>query len=165
MINSPLVSINDNLIQSNKSISIEDANLNKKWTKDEKREWIISLFFGAMMLYAVRTVMSLCVLEIAKENNYDRTQMATLLSSFFYGYPLTQVPGGYFSDRIGGDVMISITAVFWGVLTFLLPFATYLTDDSSKTLYIIVILRCITGSLQGLYIIYHFQIHKKIVNF
>lgn len=146
---SPLISVNDNLIQISKSSSMEDANLNKKWSKDEKRIWIISLFFGAMMLYAVRTVMSLCVLEISKENKYDKTKMATLLSSFFYGYPLTQIPGGYFSDKIGGDIMIAVTAVCWGVLTFLLPFATYLTSDSNSILLIIVVLRCITGGFQG----------------
>ena len=77
--------------------------------------------------------------EISKENKYDKTKMATLLSSFFYGYPLTQIPGGYFSDKIGGDIMIAVTAVFWGVLTFLLPFATYLTSDSNTILLIIVV--------------------------
>ena len=151
MSSSPTISLNENLLQINKSVSsIDDVNLNKKWGKDEKKTWIVSLFFGAMMLYAVRTVMSLCVLEISKENNYDKTKMATLLSSFFYGYPLTQVPGGYFSDRIGGDIMISVTAVCWGVLTFFLPLITYLTNDSNTILAIIVVLRCITGGLQGL---------------
>ena len=146
----PIISINESLLQIAKSPSTEDANLNKKWAKDEKRIWIVSLFFGAMMLYAVRTVMSLCVLEISKENNYDKTKMATLLSSFFYGYPITQIPGGYFSDKIGGDIMISVTAVCWGLLTFLLPFATYMTTDTNKILIIIVALRCLTGGLQGL---------------
>lgn len=37
--------------------------------------WIISLFLGAMMLFSVRTVMSVCALEISKEFNYDKNQM------------------------------------------------------------------------------------------
>ena len=37
------------------------------------------LFMGAMMLFSVRTVMSVCALEISKEFNYDKTQMVSLV--------------------------------------------------------------------------------------
>jgi MFS transporter, ACS family, solute carrier family 17 (sodium-dependent inorganic phosphate cotransporter), member 9 len=117
-----------------------------------------------MMLYAVRTIMSLCVLEIAKEFNYDKTQMATLLSCFFYGYPLTQVPGGYLSDKLGGDIMISYTAICWSILTILLPFVVALFDNNTTILLVITILRCLTGGFQG----FHYPgtsslVSKKII--
>jgi hypothetical protein len=48
-----------------------------KLQSEEKKTWIITLFFGAMMLFAVRTVMSVCALEISKEFNYDKTQMVS----------------------------------------------------------------------------------------
>jgi ACS family sodium-dependent inorganic phosphate cotransporter-like MFS transporter 9 len=117
-----------------------------------------------MMLFSVRTVMSVCALEISKEFNYDKTQMATLLSSFFYGYPVTQIPGGYFSDKIGGDIIINYTSMVWGGLTFLLPYATILSDDKYYVLAYITLIRCLTGGFQG----FHYPgtsslVSKKII--
>lgn len=117
--------------------------------REEKKTWIFTLFFGAMMLFSVRTVMSVCALEISKEFNYDKTQMATLLSSFFYGYPLTQIPGGFMSDKIGGDIMIYYAAIFWGILTFLLPYVSVLSENKYVVLSYITLFRCLTGGFQG----------------
>ena len=116
---------------------------------EEKRTWVVTLFFGAMMLFSVRTIMSVCALEISKEFNYDKTQMATLLSSFFYGYPVTQIPGGYLSDRLGGDLIIFYASLFWSSLTFLLPYVTLLSDDKYIILFYITMFRCVTGGFQG----------------
>ena len=116
---------------------------------EEKRTWIVTLFFGAMCLFSVRTVMSVCALEISKEFNYDKTQMARLLSSFFYGYPITQVPGGYLSDKIGGDLMIYYTAIVWGLLTFFLPYVGLFSSDKYYVLALITFLRMLTGGFQG----------------
>jgi ACS family sodium-dependent inorganic phosphate cotransporter-like MFS transporter 9 len=125
---------------------------------EEKRVWIVTLFFGAMMLFSVRTVMSVCALEISKEFNYDKTQMATLLSSFFYGYPLTQILGGYISDRIGGDLVIFYAGIFWGITTFLLPYVSILSDNKYYILAYITIFRCVTGGFQGILLCKIFQI-------
>jgi MFS transporter, ACS family, solute carrier family 17 (sodium-dependent inorganic phosphate cotransporter), member 9 len=100
--------------------------------REDKKQWIGTLFFGSMMLFAVRTVMSVCALEISKEFNYDKTQMATLLSCFFYGYPLTQIPAGFLSDRIGGDIIIFYASIVWGSL-----------------LGYITLMRSVTGAFQG----------------
>lgn len=127
----------------------DDVGINRKWIKEEKRTWVLTLFFGAMMLFSVRTVMSVCALEISKEFNYDKKHMATLLSSFFYGYPLTQILSGYLSDRIGGDVIIFYAATIWGVLTFLMPYVSVLTDNKYIILSYITLFRTITGAFQG----------------
>lgn len=124
----------------------------------------MTLFFGAMCLFSVRTIMSVCALEISKEYNYDKTQMATLLSSFFYGYPVTQVPAGLLSDKIGGDLIIFYAAIVWSFLTFFLPYVTILSTDKHSVLFLITILRCLTGGFQG----FHYPgtsslVSKKIV--
>jgi sugar phosphate permease len=117
--------------------------------REDKKQWIGTLFFGSMMLFAVRTVMSVCALEISKEFNYDKTQMATLLSCFFYGYPLTQIPAGFLSDRIGGDIIIFYASIVWGSLTILLPYVTYISDSKYYILGYITLMRSVTGAFQG----------------
>jgi ACS family sodium-dependent inorganic phosphate cotransporter-like MFS transporter 9 len=102
-----------------------------------------------MMLFAVRTVMSVCALEISKEFNYDKKHMATLLSSFFYGYPLTQIVSGYLSDRIGGDKIIFYAGTIWGILTFLMPYVSLVSNSKYLVLSYITIFRTITGAFQG----------------
>lgn len=140
--------IEEKLIQPSFSLS-DEIGLNKKWNKEEKKTWVLTLFFGAMMLFSVRTVMSVCALEISKEFNYDKKHMATLLSSFFYGYPLTQILSGFLSDRIGGDVIIFYASVVWGVLTFLMPYVSILSDNKYIILSYITLFRTITGAFQG----------------
>ncbi len=71
------------------------------------------------------------------------------MSSFFYGYPLTQIPGGYFSDKIGGDVMIYYAALFWGTTTFLLPYVSILSENKYYILAYITIFRGLTGAFSG----------------
>ncbi|CAF0804037.1 unnamed protein product [Brachionus calyciflorus] len=148
----PLISTEETIIQ------------NKKWNKEEKKLWTITLFFGAMCLFSVRTIMSVCALEISKEFNYDKNQMATLLSSFFYGYPVTQVPGGLISDKIGGDIVIFYAAIIWSFMTFFLPYVTILSSDKYTILSLITFFRCLTGGFQG----FHYPgtsslVSKKII--
>jgi len=93
--------------------------------------------------------MSVCALEISKEFNYDKKHMATLLSSFFYGYPLTQIISGYLSDRLGGDIIIFYAGCIWGVLTLLMPYVSILSDNKYIVLSFITIFRTLTGAFQG----------------
>lgn len=72
-----------------------------------------------------------------------------MLSSFFYGYPVTQIPGGYLSDRVGGDLMIYYAGIFWASTTFVLPYVTFLSDDKYYILFYIALFRCLTGAFQG----------------
>lgn len=71
------------------------------------------------------------------------------MSSFFYGYPVTQIPGGYLSDRIGGDIMIYYAGIFWASATLLLPYVGILSDNKYYILSYITLFRCLTGGFQG----------------
>jgi ACS family sodium-dependent inorganic phosphate cotransporter-like MFS transporter 9 len=72
-----------------------------------------------------------------------------LLSSFFYGYPLTQILSGFLSDKIGGDLIIYYSCIIWGTLTFLTPYVTVLSDNKYQVLAYIAVFRCVTGAFQG----------------
>lgn len=46
-----------------------------------------------------------------------------VLGSFFYGYILTQIPGGLLAQRIGGRWVFGVGVVMTAVLTILTPLA------------------------------------------
>ena len=73
----------------------------------------------------------------------------TVLSAFFWGYAMTQVLGGYVSDRIGGATVLLTAAVGWAVVTFWTPRLVYLFPDKSTSLAFIVLSRVLVGALQG----------------
>ena len=58
---------------------------------NEKRVWFITLITGTCMLYSTRTTMPLLVPAVAAEMKWSKTDSGTVLSSFFWGYTLTQV--------------------------------------------------------------------------
>lgn len=50
------------------------------------------------MLYSTRTTMPLLVPAVAAEMKWSKTDSGTVLSSFFWGYTLTQVSGKDISE-------------------------------------------------------------------
>ena len=69
------------------------------WSHKEKYVWFFTLLFGTTAVYACRTTMPLVAPACAKSLNWSKTEVGTVLSSFFWGYTLTQILGGYLSDR------------------------------------------------------------------
>lgn len=50
------------------------------------------------------------------------------MAAFFYGYIITQIPGGMLAQRFGGKFLL-LFGVFWtSVLTLLTPVFTYVGD-------------------------------------
>jgi ACS family sodium-dependent inorganic phosphate cotransporter-like MFS transporter 9 len=115
----------------------------------EKRKWLCTLFIGTSALYASRTSVPLLVPAIALERNWSKTNSGTVLSSFFWGYTLTQVIGGYVSDRIGGHKVILTAAVGWSLFTFWMPDIIRLFSAQETSVNFIVIMRILHGAFQG----------------
>ncbi len=62
-----------------------------------------------------------------------------VLSSFFYGYIITQIPGGLLAQRIGGRWVFGIGIVMTAVLTLLTPIAAY------TNVWLLVVVRALEG--------------------
>ena len=46
-----------------------------------------------------------------------------ILSSFFYGYIVTQIPGGWIASRFGGKHLFGLGILLSAILTLLTPWA------------------------------------------
>lgn len=133
---------------------------------------------GTCMLYSTRTSMPLLLPAIATDLKWSKTESGTVLSSFFWGYTVTQVRnlthcfirptgipinfsrslffpqvlGGYFSDRIGGQRVIFLAAVGWSLITFYMPeLLTMLPRTWPYTIHFIVAIRILNGACQGVH--------------
>ena len=87
------------------------------------------------------------------------SQQGTILSAFFWGYMLTQVLGGFASDRIGGERVMLAACVLWSSVTLLTPIAILLSAYSSYGLYFVMLFRVMLGFSQGMKFV-HFFFHE-----
>ena len=69
------------------------------------------------------SVLYLLPQPISGDIEWDKTTQGWVLSSFFYGYIITQVPGGWLSGRFGGKRVMLIGLFIFGLVTVVLPFA------------------------------------------
>jgi len=73
----------------------------------------------------------------------------TVLSSFFWGYSLTQVLGGYLSDKIGAERVLLASGLGWGLITFWFHQIVRAISDHDNALRLIVFARVLLGAFQG----------------
>ncbi|XP_070555729.1 voltage-gated purine nucleotide uniporter SLC17A9-like [Ptychodera flava] len=85
------------------------------------------------------------------ELGWDKAETGLVLSSFFWGYSLTQIPAGYISDVIGGDQVITLAAIGWGSLTLAMPYLCHTFSDKSVQMTALVLQRTVFGTLQALH--------------
>ena len=67
-----------------------------------KRNWFLALLFLGWALGNLdRYIMNYAVLSITEDLKLSASSTGILLSSFFAGYALMQLPGGWLADRFG----------------------------------------------------------------
>jgi len=82
------------------------------------------LCLSVVILYMDRVNMSVVAPVLMHEFGWDPAVMGTVLSAFFVGYFLTQIPGGWLSDRWGTKGILGGAVAWWSLVTMLTPFAT-----------------------------------------
>ncbi|XP_038606312.1 solute carrier family 17 member 9 isoform X1 [Tachyglossus aculeatus] len=118
------------------------------WTRPECQVWTVMLLLGTCLLYCARVSMPICALSMNEDFGWNKKQSGIVLSSFFWGYCLTQIIGGHLGDRIGGEKVILLSASAWGLITALTPLLSHL---SNAHLVLMTLSRILMGLLQGVY--------------
>lgn len=77
------------------------------------------LFFGWIVDYLDRMVMSVALPFIGADFHLSAAVLGVVLSSFFAGYALMQIPGGWLSDKFGSRRVMIVSIALWSVFTLL----------------------------------------------
>ncbi|XP_069106176.1 sialin-like isoform X1 [Argopecten irradians] len=75
--------------------------------------------------------------------DWDEATQGLILSSFFYGYALTQIPGGFLADKFGGKRLFGYGILITAVLSLLTPLA------AEAGTWAVVVVRIMMGLAEG----------------
>ncbi|XP_014477312.1 PREDICTED: solute carrier family 17 member 9 [Dinoponera quadriceps] len=136
-------------LQVSLNIPLEDK-IGSSWTRKERQRWFLLLLVGTCLIYATRTSVPLLIPIVSKEKHWSKPDSGVILSSFFWGYTLTQVASGYISDKIGGQKVLWISALGWSVTTFFMPEVINFSKGKTSIL-LVATVRMINGAFQGMH--------------
>jgi len=130
------------------------------WLCKVKRRYVVALlaFFGFCNIYMLRVNLSVAVVAMTTNKTHrlpngttteypdfewDSATQGLVLASFFYGYILTQIPGGYLATKYGGKRVF-----LWGITaTAVITIFTPLLAKQSTGL--LVAARVLAGLCEG----------------
>lgn len=89
-----------------------------------KRFVVVGLtVLAAFICYIDRVNISVAIISMQHEFAWSDTTKGLVLSSFFIGYVLFQIPSGWLADRFGGKWLLASALVVWSLMTLLTPIA------------------------------------------
>ncbi|KAL6270990.1 hypothetical protein ACE6H2_027901 [Prunus campanulata] len=113
------------------------------WTKFPKRYLIVTLtFISTCICYVERVGFSIAYTAAADAAGVSQSSKGTILSTFYYGYACSQVPGGWAAQRIGGRCVLLLSFVTWSLTYSFVPL-----DPNRVTM--MVLARLLVGVAQG----------------
>ncbi|MFT3961862.1 MFS transporter [Propionivibrio sp.] len=75
------------------------------------------LWLGWLFSFLDRMVISVALPFISKDFQLDAASQGIILSTFFAGYALFQIPGGMLADKFGPRRVLAIAIVWWSIFT------------------------------------------------
>lgn len=103
---------------------------------------VILTFISTCVCYIERVGFSIAYTVAADAAGVNQSSKGTILSTFYYGYACSQVPGGWAAQRLGGRRVLLLSFVLWSSTCFLLPL------DPNRV-FLLVIARLLVGVAQG----------------
>jgi len=97
---------------------------------------------ATLTAYVERTGFSIAYTIMAKEAAIGEATKGTVLSSFYWGYGLSQIPGGWAAHRFGGELTLTVSFVIWSL-------ASIFTPGSASNTRAIITARVCVGMAQG----------------
>ena len=112
---------------------------NSKESSKKQFYMLLAIFIGYTCIYLDKTAIALSMVNIGESLNITASQKGLILSSFFLGYTIFQIPYSYLSNRVGTRKVLINSVIAVGIFMILFGFGT-------SVLYLVVI-RFLSGSL------------------
>ncbi|KAA8498194.1 putative anion transporter 4, chloroplastic [Porphyridium purpureum] len=109
----------------------------------ERYKVVFMTFISFIICNMDRINVSIAILPMAKTYGWSQSTVGIIQSSFFWGYVLTQIPGGYLASRFGGKAVLGAGVVAWSLMTFITPMA------ASHSLPALLVARALLGIGEG----------------
>ncbi|KAK7283820.1 hypothetical protein RIF29_13566 [Crotalaria pallida] len=103
---------------------------------------VILTFVCTSVCYIERVGFSIAYTVAADSLSVNQSTKGSILSTFYYGYAFSQVPGGYFAQKIGGRKVLLLSFLLWSSTCALLPL-----DPNRSSL--LILARLLVGVAQG----------------
>ncbi|CAL0303470.1 unnamed protein product [Lupinus luteus] len=103
---------------------------------------VILTFICTSVCYIERVGFSIAYTVAADAVSVNQSTKGAILSTFYYGYACSQVPGGYVAQKIGGRKVLLLSFLLWSFTCALLPL------DPNRVS-ILIIARLLVGVAQG----------------
>ncbi|XP_026470914.1 sialin-like [Ctenocephalides felis] len=131
------------------------------WKFWKQRRYLLSIlaFFGFFNAYALRVNLSIAVVamtnndtkilengtivNIAPEFDWDKQTTGILLSAFFYGYIISQLPAGWLAIKFGGHRVFAIGILVTAIFTLVTP------AIAKYNIYLLIAVRILEGIFEG----------------
>ena len=96
----------------------------------KKYRWLVvlTLFFAMLINYLDRSALSIAAPLLSKEFDLTPSQMGMVFSSFFIGYAVFNLIGGYIADKYGARLVLACSMLIWSLFCGLTTLATGLTS-------------------------------------
>ena len=87
------------------------------------KRYLICLFcfFATCCAYVERTGFSVAFTSLCRQEKVDERIEGMVMGAFYWGYGLSQVPGGFLAQRFGGRLMLIVSFTGWTIASFLTP--------------------------------------------
>lgn len=108
----------------------------------QKHLVIFMCFAGLFVAYIIRICLSQAMIPMSIYYGWDEAVQGHLFAAFYYGYLITQIPGGWVSQVFGSKYVILSGILGSSLLNTLVPFA-------SINVRWFIALRMLTGFVQG----------------
>ncbi len=104
---------------TNSATSISGAGWQRRHTV------VLLCFLSTFICYIDRVNISVAIIPMAQEFGWSDTERGLVLSSFFAGYLVTQVLGGWLAQKLGGKAVLGFGVLWWSAFTIITPLSAF----------------------------------------
>lgn len=126
------------------------SSISSWWKKVGMRDLHVitgCIFLCTLTCYFERMGFSIAFTELAETEGLKEAVKGRVMSAFFYGYAVMQLPGGWLAARHGGTRVLGASFALWGMISMCVPGTVHESDTT-----VLTICRVAIGGSQGLFI-------------